>query len=131
MSAAHKIARERLARALAIRDHVVPLIYGRGVLTGETDNVRILTWRAAFCGFLLRVPLNLPPVDDERPMRAPRPSGLPSELHYGLDVTRNRVRLLTVQWAENGRAELLFFKPGHWEADVLGIPGAWPVRRAA
>lgn len=129
MSATHKVARERTARALAIRDRLLPLIWRRGVLAEETDSLRVLTWRAAGFRFVLRVPINDPAEDDPEP----RPCGLPAPLHFGVDVVRNAQRLLTLQWAEDETAEVLTFRRGGWEAELLAAiqPSDAPARRAA
>jgi hypothetical protein len=41
-------------------------------------------------------------------------------LGYGLDVWRGN-KVLSLQWEDNGRAELISMKPGAWEAEVLTI----------
>ncbi len=118
----------RTARALAIRDHLLPLIRVQGAMKEiGGSGVRMVTWEAEPFGFALRSPFT------------PWPPGAPSPGSYGaaqakqranpvlpwrLDVWHER-KVLSLQWDYAGRVEVISFSRGPWEDEVLALgPGA-------
>ena len=91
------------ARALAIRDHVLPLIRA---LAGAQ--------RAGGLPVLMAV-LGPYTFSYRRPLVGER--GKPHRLEI-----RRRRRLMVLEWAEDGIRHLTF-RPGPWEAEVLALAG--------
>ena len=117
----------RTARALAIRDHLLPLIRAQGA-TEETggSGPRMTTWKAGRFDFALRSPftawgIKAPPPRPYRAAQAERRAD--PVLPWGLDVWHGR-KVLSLQWDHAGRVEVISFTRGPWEDEALALgPG--------
>ena len=110
-------------RALAIRDHLLPLIRQRGTLQVQRDAVRIIALEADPWRFNHWTPFN-----DLAPEQAASPGyrhaleqqrshpGLP----YGLDVWHGE-KVLRVLWADHGAFAVDSFIRGDWEDQALAL----------
>jgi hypothetical protein len=110
-------------RALAIRDHLVPLVRN-GVLEVQRGPVRLTTLRSG--------PWHLhhwTPFSDLAPEEASSPGYRHAlerqhtrpDLPYGLEVWRDGTKLLSVLWSDNGTSEVVCFVRGPWEDEALGL----------
>ena len=115
-------------RALAIRDHLLPLIRAQGVmeeLGGSGPRMaRMVVWRTGLFAFALRSPFT--PWPDAAPLSygaalaKQRASPL---MPWGLDVWHGR-KVLSLQWDDAGRVEVISFNRGPWEDEALSLgPG--------
>jgi hypothetical protein len=102
----------RLTRALAVRDHLVPLIYADGRIQGGN---------LPFMGLKIgpyQMALNTPKV--------PFPVGLPWQFDlWGPDGSK----LLGLEWEDDGKVEVRDFQAGEWYGVVLTLPGKLPISR--
>ena len=116
---------DRTARALAIRDHLLPLIRAQGAMKEiGGSGLRSVTWEVGGFGFMLRSPFtpwpDAPLFSYNEALAKQRASPV---LSWGLDVWRGR-KLLSLQWDDAGRAEVISFTRGPWEEEVLALgPG--------
>ena len=137
----------RIARAIAIRDHVLPLIREHGTLDRHPFGKSYITTTRWFCTlsgetlperaartdqglliFSLRTPFS-----NWDAVRSPVPSyaqalakqqatrGRPV-LGYGLDIWRSGSnKVLSIEWDDDGRSNLISMKPGAWEEECLAL----------
>ncbi|MBR0669331.1 hypothetical protein GXW71_33585 [Roseomonas hellenica] len=111
-------------QALAIRDHLLPLVREGGTLELQRDAIRLLSLRTGAWTVEHWTPFNdLSPEEASSPgyrhaveRQHTRP-GLP----YGLEVWRAGTKLLCILWADGGKFEVLDFVRGSWEADALAL----------
>lgn len=110
-------------RALAIRDHLLPLLRDKGALEIQRDRVRVVELRLAEWTFRHWTPFNEP---NHAEAASPgyrhaveRQRGQ-SDLPYGLDVWHG-TRVLRVLWADDGAFEVACFIRGAWEAAALAL----------
>jgi hypothetical protein len=110
--------------ALAIRDHLLPLVRQHGTLEVQRDAVRVIALRLD--GWVME---HWTPFSDLAPGEASSPGyrhalerqhGAP-DLPYGLDVWRAGSKVLSVLWADNGSFEVRGFVRGEWEAEALAL----------
>ena len=118
---------DRTARALAIRDHLLPLIRVRGAMEGiGGSGVRTTMWEAGRFAFALRSPftawgIKASPPGSYSAAQAKRRAD--PVLPWGLDVWHGR-KVLSLQWDDTGRAEVISFNRGPWEDEALALgPG--------
>jgi hypothetical protein len=111
-------------RALAIRDHLLPLVRDRGTLGCQRDAVRLIALR------LDPWPLkHWTPFNDLAPEQASSPGYRHAlarqrtrpELPYGLEVRCDDRKVLGVLWAEDGSFEVDRFIRGSWEDEALAL----------
>ena len=114
----------RADRARALRDLLVPLIQANG----ETEQVgggRFVVWKYPPWLLMLRTPFTRWP--GSRDPASHREAVLMQQakpvLPFGLDVFQSG-KVMSLQWAEDGRFELISFRPGPWEVEVLTLGGA-------
>ena len=110
-------------RALAIRDHLLPLVRDRGWLEVQRDAMRIVSLQLG--PWLLNhwTPFNeLPPEQASSPgyrhslaRQHTRP-----DLPYGLEVWRG-TKVLSVLWADDGSFAVESFVRGTWEDEALAL----------
>ena len=109
-------------RALAIRDHLLPVIRDRGMLECQRDVVRLIVLRLGPWRFDHWTPFNelsaeqasSPGYRHALAQQRTRP-----ELPYGLEVWRDDVKVLSVLWANDGSLEVDTFVRGSWEDEAL------------
>jgi hypothetical protein len=111
-------------RALAIRDHLLPLVRARGALEVQRGAVRPTTLEAGPWTVAHRTPLNgLAPGEASSPgyrHALGRQQAGPA-LPYGLAVRHDGAAVLRVLWADGGASEVATFVRGPWEDDALGL----------
>ena len=110
-------------RALAIRDHVLPLIREGGTIELQRGAVRMIVFRAGPWTFNHWTPFNdLSPGDASSPAyrhAVERQHALP-DLAYGLDIW-HPTKVLGMLWADDGTFEVITFIRGPWEEEVLAL----------
>jgi len=116
----------RLSRALAIRDHILPLVRERGVpqrLKAGEGFVSTTKWQHAVFTFGLWAPNYMPsggPVDYALAVAVQ--DMVEAAMPHGLDVWHAHVgKVLSMEWDADGRANLISMRPGSWEAELLAI----------
>jgi hypothetical protein len=110
-------------RALAIRDHLLPLLRNQGALGVQRDTVRVLELRLP--GWTLRhwTPFNaLTPGEASSPAyrRAIERQHTQPDLQYGLDVWQG-AQVLRILWTDEGPFEVVKFVRGAWEDAALAL----------
>jgi hypothetical protein len=111
-------------RALALRDHLLPLVRDRGTLECQRDAVRLIALRLD--PWLLT---HWTPFNDPSPEQAASPGYRHAlarqrtrpELPYGLEVWCDDRKVLGVLWAEGGSFEVDRFVRGSWEDEALAL----------
>lgn len=110
--------------ALAIRDHLVPLVRERGILEVQRDSVRRITLKAGALVIEHWTPFNdLSSGEASSPgyRHALKRQHTMSDLPYGLDVWHAGTKVLSLLWADNGAFEVIGFVRGGWEAEALAL----------
>ena len=110
-------------RALAIRDHVLPLLRERGALEVQRDSVRLIELHLAPWVFRHWTPFNeLDSGEASSPgyRRAIERQHTLPDLQYGLEVWRGS-RVFRILWADDGKCEVTSFLRGPWEEDALSL----------
>ena len=119
------IQTDRTARALAIRDHLLPLIRVQGAMEEiGGSGLRMVMWKAGRFAFALRSPFNPLPntaLDSFRAALAKQRAN--PVLPWGLDVWHGH-KVLSLQWDDAGRVDVVSFTRGPWEDEALALgPG--------
>ena len=110
-------------RALAIRDHLLPLVRQDGELEVQRGLVRIVTWEQAPWVVHHWTPFNeLQPGEASSPgyRHAVERQHSTPDLPYGLEVWHG-VKVLRVLWADDGCLEVASFVRGPWEDLALAL----------
>lgn len=110
-------------RALAIRDHLLPLIRGQGRLQVQRDVVRVIALELD--GWLIN---HWTPFNDLTAEEATSPAyrhaleqqRVRPDLPYGLEVWRGD-RVLSVLWSDHGAFAVPCFVRGAWEDEALAL----------
>jgi hypothetical protein len=110
-------------KALAIRDHLLPLVRDRGLLEVQRDAMRIVSLQLGPWLFNHWTPFN-----ELSPQQASSPGYRHSlarqhtrpDLPYGLEVWRG-TKVLSVLWADDGSFAVESFVRGTWEDEALGL----------
>jgi hypothetical protein len=111
-------------RALAIRDHILPLLREYGALEVQRDTVRVVELRIGAWTFRHWTPFNdLAPGEASSPgyRHAVEKQHTKPDLPYGLDVYHGG-QVLSVLWADDGAMEVATFIRGpgkrrRWRCD--------------
>ena len=110
-------------RALAIRDHLLPLIRERGTLELQRDAVRLVALEIDLWSFHHWTPFaELSPEEASSPgyRHALERQRAARDLPYGLDVWRGE-KLLSVMWADDGAFEVVRFVRGARVDEALAL----------
>jgi hypothetical protein len=110
--------------ALAMRDHLVPLVRAHGTIEVQRDAVRVVTWRPGELRLEHWTPFNdLQPGEASSPgyRQALQRQHAEPDLPYGLNVWFSETRVLSVLWADDGRFQVADFSRGSWEEDALAL----------
>lgn len=110
--------------ALAIRDHLVPLVRQRGTIEVQRDAVRVVVLREGELTIEHWTPFNELSRDEAaspgyRHALAQQHSR--PDLPYGLDVWHAGDRVMRLLWSDDGAQELVGFTRGRWEAAALAL----------
>jgi len=111
-------------RALAIRDHLLPLLRERGALQIQRDTVRLIELRIDGWAFRHWTPFNeIGGEEGSSPgyRHAVERQRNRQTLPYGLDIWHgsDRTKVLRMLWADDGTIEVMSFVRGPWEAEAL------------
>ena len=108
--------------AIAIRDHVIPLLRQRGGVQVQCDTVRLAELRMDVWAFRLWTPFNeLGREEASSPgyrhviERQRTRKSLPS----GLEIWHRTTKVLRVLWSDDGTVEVMNFVRGPWENEAL------------
>jgi len=110
-------------RALAIRDHVLPIVREHGTIEVQRSSVRLTTLKLGPLLLHHWTPFNdLSPDDASSPgyRRALERQKIRPDLPYGLDVWRGE-KVLSILWEDNGAFEVASFVRGPWEEEALAL----------
>ena len=111
-------------RALAIRDHLLPLVRDRGMLECQYGPVRVIALQLGLWLFNHWTPFQeLSPEEASSPgyRHALERQHTRPELPYGLEEWRGGAKVLSVLWADDGSFEVDRFVRGSWEDEVLAL----------
>ena len=111
-------------RALAIRDHLVPVVRGRGMLELQRGLVRLVALRTGPWTIEHWTPFGeLPPDEASSPgyRHAVERQRTRPDLPYGLDLWRDGTPVLGVLWSDDGSFEVVAFVRGPWEDEALAL----------
>ena len=110
-------------RALAIRDHLLPLIRERGALENQRGAVRLIVLETGAWTFNHWTPFSeLPPGEASSPgyRHAVERQHTRLDLPYGLEVWRGS-KVLSILWSDDSTFKVVTFVRGSWEDDVLKL----------
>ena len=110
-------------RALAIRDHILPLLREYGALEVQRDTVRVVKLQIDNWTFRHWTPFNeLTAGEASSPgyRHAIERQHTTPDLPYGLDVSHGE-KVLSILWADDGSIEVTTFVRGAWEDEALEL----------
>ena len=111
-------------RALAIRDRLLALVREHGTLEVQRGPVRLVVLRKDPWTIEHWTPFGeLSPDEASSPgyRHALERQRAGPDLPYGLDLRRDRARVLGVLWSEDGASQLVAFVRGPWEDEALAL----------
>ncbi len=109
-------------KALAIRDHLLPLVRKDGVLECQRDTVRLIVLQQGPWRLNHWTPFNdLSPEEASSPGYRHALAGQQTrpELPYGLEVWSGDAKVLSILWADDGSFAVDSFVRGPWEDEAL------------
>ena len=115
------------ARALAIRDHVLPIVREHGAiqdLDDKTSSLRLVVLERNPWQFTHWTPFNaLARTEASSPgyRHALEGQHTRPDLLYGLDVRHEGAKVLSLLWSDEGACEVLSFIRGAWEDAALAL----------
>src|SRR5512134_25245 len=116
-----KLASSGDERALAIRDHLLPLIRERGALENQRGPVRQIVLETDDWTVIHWTPFSdLSPGEASSPgyRHALERQRTRADLPYGLEVWRGS-KVLSILWSDDGSFKVVTFVRGSWEDDAL------------
>lgn len=117
-----KIVASGDARALAIRDHVLPLVREHGRLESNDSTMRLVVLERPPWRFAHWTPFNaLDRTEASSPgyRHALERQHTQPDLPYGMNIQHEQVEVLSLLWAVDGAFEVRAFHRGHWEAAAM------------
>jgi hypothetical protein len=113
-------------RALAIRDHILPLLRQNGAVQVQRDTVRETELRMGIWAFRHWTPFNqLGSEEASSPgyRHAVERQRTKPALPYGLDIWHGpgHVKVLRILWAADATIEVANFVRGPWEEEALNL----------
>jgi hypothetical protein len=111
-------------RALAIRDHLLPMVHAHGLLQVQRDALRLTTLQTGPWTITHWTPFNdLSPDAASSPgyRHAVERQQAGAVLPYGIEVWHNENKVLSMLWADDGTSEVISFVRGPWENDALRL----------
>jgi hypothetical protein len=111
-------------RAVAIRDHLLPLVREHGTLEVQRGPVRLVALRTGPWTVEHWTPFgDLSPDEASSPgyRHAVERQRTRPDLPYGLDVRHDGTRVLGVLWSEDGASQVVTFVRGAWEDEALAL----------
>ena len=119
-----RLAATDTGRAIAIRDHILPLLRQDGTVEVQRDVVRLTELRISRWLFRLWTPFNeLGREEASSPgyRHAIERQRSRKALPYGLDIWEGTTRPLRILWSEDGTVDVATFIRGPWEDEVLRL----------
>jgi hypothetical protein len=119
-----KVAASSDARALAIRDHILPLVREHGSLEDKDSTMRVMVLERAPWKLVHWTPFNaLDHAEASSPgyRHALQRQHTQPDLPYGLNVRHEQVEVLSLLWADDGAFKVRTFLRGPWEATALAL----------
>lgn len=113
-------------RAIAIRDHVLPLLRQHGTVEVQRDVVRLTELRIRTWVFRFWTPFNeLGREEASSPgyRHAIEKQRSKKSLPYGLEISEGPARIFRILWSDDGTVDVAEFVRGQWEDEVLGLRG--------
>jgi hypothetical protein len=110
-------------RALAIRDHLLPVVRERGRLQIQRGPLRLIVFETSAWIVNHWTPFNaLSPEEASSPgyRRALERQHIRPDLPYGLDVWHG-TNVLSILWSDQGLFEVRTFVRGSWEEEALKL----------
>jgi len=111
-------------RARAIRDHLVPLVRKYGIQEVQRDSVRLISLQIGPLSITHWTPFNdLAGGEASSPgyrHALERQQAAPS-LPYGMEVSHDGSKVLSILWADDGTWKVTSFHRGPWEDDALSL----------
>jgi hypothetical protein len=111
-------------RAVAIRDHLLPLVRDQGSLRIQSDHVRLIVFRTEPWVLEHWTPFNeVATAEAASPgyRRALERQHTKPNLPYGLNVWYVGTQVLGVVWADSGSLEVTKFVRGTWQEQALAL----------
>ncbi|MBV8398905.1 MAG: hypothetical protein JOZ17_09210 [Acetobacteraceae bacterium] len=111
-------------RAIAIRDHILPLLRRDGTVEVQRDVVRLTELRIRDWVFRLWTPFNeLGREEASSPgyRHAIERQRSRKALPYGLDICEGTAPVLRILWSDDGTVDVASFVRGQWEDEVLRL----------
>ncbi len=112
--------------ALAIRDHVLPLVRAGGVLQEQWGGLRRITLAIVPWSFSHWTPFkHLASGEASSPgyRHAVEQQRAGPTLEYGLDIRHHGTQVLGILWSDDGSVAVNVFVRGDWEAEALALSG--------
>ena len=115
------------ADALAIRDHVLPIVREHGALEdleGKNSSLRLIVLERQAWRFAHWTPFNaLAPGQASSPgyRHALGNQHTLLDLPYGLDVWHEGSQVLSLLWADGGTFQVIAFQRGIWEIEAMAL----------
>jgi hypothetical protein len=122
----------RIETAFQLRDHALAIVRRHGSYQSAGD-AKFLMWRGEALSIMHRTPFQKwqagdaavralaakheASLDDAKYAAATHGLELPEVLPYGLDVWHGK-KVLSLEWADDGRARVISFKRGDWEEEL-------------
>jgi hypothetical protein len=119
-----KVAASSDARALAIRDHLLPLVREHGSLDGNDSTMRLMVLERPPWRFVHWTPFNaLDGTEASSPgyRHALQRQHTRPDLSYGMNIQHEQREVLSLLWADDGTFEVRTFLRGPWEARALAL----------
>jgi hypothetical protein len=111
-------------RALAIRDHLVSLVGLSGSQEVQRDSVRLISLQRGPWIITHWTPFNELARDEASSPGYRHALGRQqsaSSLPYGMDVSHDGRKVLSILWADDGAWKVTSFHRGSWEDDALSL----------
>ena len=111
-------------RAIAIRDHVLPLLRQHGTVEVQRDVVRLTELRIRAWVLRFWTPFNeLGREEASSPgyRHAIERQRSRKSLPYGLDIWEKSARVFRILWSDDGTVDVVSFVRGQWEDEVLRL----------
>ena len=110
----------RLDTAISIRDAAFKKVKNEGQFE-DTDFGPLLVWRGDELEISHHTLFQISPPPDEDVLREYYEAGVDPELYllHGLDIWDTQGKVLNIMWNYNNHVEIVSFKRGEWEENVL------------
>ena len=111
-------------RAIAIRDHVLPLLRQHGAVEVQRDVVRLTELRIRAWVFRFWTPFNeLGREEASSPgyRHAIEKQRSRKSLPYGLDIWEGSAWTFRILWSDDGNVDVRRFVRGQWEDEILRL----------